>query len=146
MYTCMSKRSPPLVFRLSRFAKGEDDSDFKAMWAPGIIPVVVDKDGAEAIIAVGDEGDEPITMTWSVFQQLLSADFAIAEFSKMEAECLGVLGNRMILEVSRINTSDEVYMTAVSILTLTEDGLIAKTEAFSDPQVAFLADKAEAPS
>eukprot|EP00545_Synedropsis_sp_CCMP1620_P012898 CAMPEP_0119011978 /NCGR_PEP_ID=MMETSP1176-20130426/6002_1 /TAXON_ID=265551 /ORGANISM="Synedropsis recta cf, Strain CCMP1620" /LENGTH=150 /DNA_ID=CAMNT_0006964867 /DNA_START=74 /DNA_END=526 /DNA_ORIENTATION=+ len=129
---------------LTKFAKGEGEEDFKSMWVKDIIPFVIDKDGTEATIAIGEEGDEPITMTWSVFQELLAKEHSSADFSKTEAECLGVLGNRMILEVSRFNNNDEVYMNAVSILTLTEDGLIAKTEAFGDQEAESITDTAQA--
>jgi hypothetical protein len=122
---------------------GEGVEDFKALWVPGIVPFVINKDGEEAILAIGEEGDEPITMTWDVFGQLIRGDFESAEYAKTEAECLGILGNRMLLEVNRFNKQDEVYMNAVSVLTLNKEGLIERIEAFGDPQVDSVTDQAE---
>lgn len=117
--------------------------DFKALWAPGIVPFVIDKDGTEAILAIGEEGsEEPITLTWEVFQELIQKDMVAAEYAKTEAECLGVLGNRMLLEVNRYNKEDELYMNAVSLLTLDADGLVVQCEAFGDPQVESVTSQA----
>ena len=47
------------------------------------------------------------------------------------SNCLGVLGNRMILETGRMNTDGELYMMASSLVEFREDGKIIGLEAFN---------------
>ena len=125
-----------------RLFKGEGSDEFKAMWAPGTVYLIFDKEGVETAVGVADELGEGVTMTWDTYQQLAAADFQKASYVKTEAECLGILGKRMILEVNRFNEAGEIYMTAVTLLTLNEEGLLVTCEAFGDPQIESVTEHA----
>mmetsp|Transcript_38839 Transcript_38839/g.57755 ORF Transcript_38839/g.57755 Transcript_38839/m.57755 type:complete len:152 (-) Transcript_38839:82-537(-) len=131
---------------VTKLAKGEGMDDFKALCAPGIIPWVIPKGESTAVLTVGDEPstpEVPVTMTWSLFQESVQKDMVSANYAHSEAACMGVLGNRIILEIGRYNKDDELYMNAVSVLTVNPDGLIEKVESFGDPKMENTAGQAE---
>jgi len=85
-------------------------------------------------------------MNWQEFQETTNVDLKAQSYLKTESECLGVLGDRMIMEAGRINQAGEVYQESFALVTLNSDGKIIMLESFSDANVASLVGKAEAES
>ena len=77
-------------------------------------------------------------MTWQEFRDTSTQDLAAQNYLKTESECLGVLGDRMILETGRVNKDGEVYQEVFSLVTLNAKGKITMLEAFSDINAAAL--------
>lgn len=81
-------------------------------------------------------------MTFEEFQEVSKRDLLEQEYLRTESECLGILGDRMILEAARVNKAGEIYMETFSLVTCNKDGKIIMLEAFSDLRVASLLEKA----
>jgi ketosteroid isomerase-like protein len=114
-----------------------DLSAFKDLFVSEPVAVVLQNgEGAEAEFTIGD--GEEATLTWGEFHELTTKDLKEQSFLKSESQCLGVLGDRMIMEVGRFNKDGEVYAEAYSLLTFNEEGKIVAVEAFSDPVVGSL--------
>lgn len=97
--------------------------------------------GGEVHFTVGDQ--EGATLTWAEFHNTCQKDAKSQNYAKSVAECLGVLGDRFIMEVGRINQTGEVYMEAFSLVTLTPEGKISMLEAFSDVNASGLLQAAQ---
>ena len=128
---------------LTKAVMENDVTDFKNLFSKEPVLVVLQNaEGTEADFTIGDEG---ATMTWEEFQELTMADLKEQKFAKTESQCLGVLGDRLILETARFNQSGEVYSEAYALLTFNEDGKITAFDAFTNPQaeglMAAVADK-----
>jgi ketosteroid isomerase-like protein len=114
-----------------------DLSTFKELFVSEPVAVILQNgEGVEAEFTIGD--GEEATLTWGEFHELTTKDLKEQRFLKSEAQCLGVLGDRMIMEIGRFNKDGEVYAEAYSLLTLNEEGKIVAVEAFSDPEVESL--------
>ena len=114
-----------------------DLSTFKELFVSEPVAVVLQNgEGAEAEFTIGD--GEEATLTWGEFHELTTKDLKEQNFLKSESQCLGVLGDRLIMEVGRFNKDGEVYAEAYSLLTFNEEGKIVSVEAFSDPDVGSL--------
>jgi hypothetical protein len=102
--------------------------------------VLQNADGEEAEFAIGNkETSEHITLTWEEFHELTTKDLHEQNYMKSESQCLGVLGNRMILETARFNNDGIVYLESYSLITFnSSDGKIIAVEAFTDPNVDSL--------
>ena len=103
--------------------------------------VLQNAEGAEVHFTIGDQDDA--TMTWQEFQETSTQDLTAQNYLKTEGQCLGVLGDRMILETGRFNKDGEVYQEVFALVTLNEDGKITMLEAFSDVNGATLLASAE---
>ena len=103
--------------------------------------IVQNTEGAEVRFTIGKQ--EGATMTWQEFHDTLSQDLAAQNYIKTESECMGVLGDRMILKTGRVNKEGELYHEVFSLLTLNEEGKITMLEAFSDLKAANLMASAE---
>ena len=114
-----------------------DMTPFKELCVKGepVDMVLQGSDGVEIETSIGDSGAD---LTWEKFQELCSKDLEAQNFQKIEAQCLGVLGDRMILETGRFNKAGEVYMESYAIVTINSDGKVVMFEAFVDPQMASL--------
>ena len=122
--------------RTKAFIDG-DMTSFKSLFADKpIIVVLQNEEGSEAEFTIGD-GDEA-TLSWQDFHESTSKDLAAQNYLKSESSCLGVLGDRVLLEVCRYNKEGEVYLESYSLLTLDEDGKVSAIESFTDPQVGSL--------
>lgn len=122
---------------LTKAVKESDISAFRSLFAPGPIMVVLQNAmGEEMEFTVGDDGES--TLTWDEFHKTTTKDLTEQDYQKTEAQCLGVLGSRMILEVGRFNTSGEVYVETYSLLTLDEENKVTCFESFSDPNMGGL--------
>jgi len=98
--------------------------------------------GAEVHFTIGDQEDA--TMTWEEFQQTSTKDMAAQDYLSTTAECLGVLGDRFILETGRLNKAGEIYQEMFNLVTLNEEGKIIMLESFSDANAATLVGAASA--
>jgi hypothetical protein len=122
--------------------KEGDSSDFRALFTPGIVEVVLQGvNDKEACFTVADDNPEA-TLDWKTFIDQASAELQDQDYLKTESQCLGVLGPRCIMEQGRFNTKGEVYLEMVAVLTLNVDGLIVAYEAFSEPLLKALTDNA----
>jgi hypothetical protein len=92
--------------------------------------VLQNSEGQELHFTVGDQDDA--TLSWADFQTTVCKDLEEQKYSKSVSECLGVLGDRFIMEVGRINEDGDVYMEAFSLVTINSDGKIIMIEGFSD--------------
>jgi hypothetical protein len=97
-----------------------------------IYTVLQDAEGHEIETSIGTGGE----LSWETFQELSSKDLKEQNFLKIEAQCLGVLGDRMLLETGRFNEAGEVYLEAYSLLTIDGNGKVTMVEAFVDTQMA----------
>jgi hypothetical protein len=114
-----------------------DLSTFKDLFVSEPVAVVLQNgEGTEAEFTIGD--GEGATLTWGEFHELTTKDLKDQNFLKSESQCLGVLGDRLIMEVGRFNKDGEVYAEAYSLLTFNEGGKIVAVEAFSNPDVESL--------
>jgi hypothetical protein len=96
--------------------------------------------GEEAEFLLGSmEESENITLSWGEFHEATKKDLQEQNYMKSESQCLGVLGNRMILETGRFNNDGDVYLESYSLITFNlSDGKIVAVEAFTDPNVDSL--------
>ena len=97
--------------------------------------------GQEVHFTVGDQDDA--SLTWSEFHTASTKDAKEQDYAKSVAECLGVLGDRFIMEVGRINQAGDVYMEAFLLVTLTPEGKISMLEAFSEVNASGLLEAAQ---
>jgi hypothetical protein len=132
---------------LTRAVVEGDISDFRNLFATDepVMIVVQNSEGNEAVFTIVDnnndsvDGDEAaMSMTWEEFRQASAVDLEAQNYAKSEAQCLGVLGDRMILEVGRFNKDGFVYLEAYSLLTFDAEGKVTAVESFSDPQLSTL--------
>jgi hypothetical protein len=56
----------------------------------------------------------------------------VQQYDETTTNCLGVLGNRMILESGRINKSGELYLTATSVVEFNDEGKVVGFESFNE--------------
>jgi len=124
---------------LTKAVVGGDISDFKSLFVESepVTVVLQTAEGEEAVCSVGSDPEECL-MTWEDFVELSSKDLAEQDYTKTEAQCLGVLGDRMIMETGRFNSKGEVYLEAYALVTLNGDGKIIMMEAFTDVQAPTL--------
>ena len=117
---------------------GADLDDFQSLFVSDqpIVVVLQNAEGTESEFTIGD--GEDATMTWMDFHELTMADAKKQDFAKVECQCLGVLGDRMIMESGRFNAAGEVYLESYSLLTVNNEGKITAFEAFTDPQMSGL--------
>ena len=128
---------------VTKAGKEGDISDFKALFTPGVVEVVLQgSNGKEACFTIADDIPEA-TLDWTTFFDGVTAELKDQDYLKTETQCLGVLGPRCIMEQGRFNTQGEVYFETVSVLTLNPDGLIVAYEAFTDPMLKAMTDLAE---
>lgn len=144
---------------LTKAIVDKDVSEFRGLFADddaGVVVVLQDAEGSEAVFTIvdGKEGEEVETanpvlegrvagsLTWEEFREASAVDLEKQSYAKTEAVCLGVLGDRMMMEVGRFNTSGDVIVETYSLLTINADGKVTMVETFTDPQVASVVNKA----
>lgn len=131
---------------LTQAFANRDISTFQALFVSDrpIIVVLQDGTGREAEFTLSDNPDHNATMTWQDFLNASTQDLELQNYVKTEAQCLGVLGNRILLEVGRFNTSNTVYLESYMLVTIDDDdtmdsgensGKVVAVETFSDPRV-----------
>ena len=103
--------------------------------------VLQGQDGKVAEFMIG-VNPETCVMSWEDFQEHAFADLKSQDYKLTQSSMLGLLGNRMILETGRINSKDECYMVATSVIEFDDDGKIIGFEAFSDIGVDSLVEAA----
>lgn len=115
-----------------------DMTEFKALFiSDEAVGVVIQSDeGTEVVMTIGDI--EGAILSWEEFRESSMKDLEEQGYLKTESQCLGVLGDRMILESGRFNKAGEEYMSSYSLLTLNEEGKIMMFESFSDVQAPGL--------
>lgn len=59
-------------------------------------------------------------------------DLEAQGYEETTSNCLGILGNRLILETGRINKAGELYLTATSLVEFNDDGKVVGFEAFTE--------------
>eukprot|EP00339_Tiarina_fusa_P028120 CAMPEP_0117029426 /NCGR_PEP_ID=MMETSP0472-20121206/21311_1 /TAXON_ID=693140 ORGANISM="Tiarina fusus, Strain LIS" /NCGR_SAMPLE_ID=MMETSP0472 /ASSEMBLY_ACC=CAM_ASM_000603 /LENGTH=147 /DNA_ID=CAMNT_0004737193 /DNA_START=113 /DNA_END=556 /DNA_ORIENTATION=+ len=118
---------------LTKMMVDGDMSDFKDIFVQDepVYTVLQDAEGHEIETSIGTDGE----LSWDAFQELSSKDLASQNFDKIEAQCLGVLGDRMIMETGRFNKDGVVYLEAYSLLTIDGNGKVTMVEAFADSQL-----------
>ena len=123
---------------LTKAITEDDISAFKALFVSDKLVEVVlqNAEGEEVDTTIGDSGDA--SLTWEDFKKLSKQDLEAQNYLKTESQCLGVLGDRLILEAARFNKGGEIYLESYSILTLNEEGKVIMFEAFTDPAAAHL--------
>lgn len=102
--------------------------------------VLQNSEGEEAGFLIGSkETSENVTLSWEEFHEATIKDLQEQDYLKSESQCLGVLGNRLILETGRFNNNGDVYLESYSLITFNLlDGKIVAVEAFTDPNVDSL--------
>jgi hypothetical protein len=93
-------------------------------------------EGQEVHFTIGTQEDAD--MSWQEFHKTTTKDLKSQDFLKTESECLGVLGDRMMMQTGRLNKAGEVYMEAFLLLTLNDAGKITMLEAFSNVNASSL--------
>jgi len=121
---------------LTKAIKGDGIEELKNMFVSPVRVVLQSSDGDEVLFTIGD--DDNASMTWEEFHQITAKDLQEEDYEKTESDCLGVLGNRLIMEVARINTAGEVYLLAYNLVKFNDDGKITDFESFSDLKTATL--------
>jgi hypothetical protein len=121
---------------LTKAMKGEGTELLESLFASPVTVVLQDSQGEEVLFTIGS--DDNASMTWKEFQEATSMDLKLQDYAKTESECLGVLGNRLIMEVARINTAGEAYLVAYNLVELNEDGKIVEFESFTDLKATSL--------
>mmetsp|Transcript_43440 Transcript_43440/g.105283 ORF Transcript_43440/g.105283 Transcript_43440/m.105283 type:complete len:151 (+) Transcript_43440:99-551(+) len=116
--------------KMTSAGKGGPIEPLKALFSPVVYVVLQSSDGGEVEFTLGDEGET--TMTWDQFAESAFKDLEAQQYEETTSNCLGVLGNRLILETGRINKSGELYLTATSIVEFNDDGLIVGFESFNE--------------
>ena len=124
---------------LTKAMKGEGVEDLMSLFASPVEVVLQSSGGNEILLSIGN--DDNASMTWEEFQEAASKDLAAQDFARTESVCLGVLGNRFILEVARFNTAGEIYLVAYSLMEINSEGKIVAYESFSDVKAASLTGK-----
>ncbi|CAB9524942.1 expressed unknown protein [Seminavis robusta] len=120
---------------VTKAVKEGDISDFKALFAPYLVEVVIQGgDGNEACFTISDENKEA-TLDWKTFVDMATADLKEQDFLKTECQCIGLLGPRCIMEQGRFNNAKELYHENIAVLTFNDKGQIVAYEAFTDPGV-----------
>ena len=123
-----------------------DVSTFKSLFDTKLPVEVVlqNADGEEAEFTIGEkESFDNVTLSWEEFHELTTKDLQEQNYLKSESQCLGVLGNRMIMETGRFNNDGVVYMESYSLISFNlSDGKIIAVESFTDPHVNSLYDAA----
>lgn len=123
-----------------------DISGFRALFVDGPVLVVLQNalgEEAEFTIAddavVGEESDAPtVSMTWEDFRLLATKDLEEQDYAKTETQCLGTLGDRMIMESGRFNSKGEISLESYQLISFNSEGKITAVEMFSDPSTATL--------
>jgi hypothetical protein len=125
-----------------------DISGFRALFVDGPVLVVLQNaSGQEAEFTIADapaEGEETdasvaATMTWNDFRDMATKDLKDQDYAKTETQCLGTLGDRIIMESARFNTAGEVYLEAYQLISFDSlHGKITAVELFSDPAATTL--------
>jgi hypothetical protein len=123
---------------VTKIIKDKDMEPLLSLCAPSVAVVLQTSTGDEASFTIGGEG----AIDWSEFADLTSKDMEKEDYKQTESASMGVLGNRMILEVGRINSKDELYMNACMVLTLDKSGKITTLEAFADSVAPSVLDAA----
>jgi hypothetical protein len=121
---------------LTSAMKGESVDDLESLFASPVTVVLQDSNGEEVLFTIGT--DENASMTWKEFQQASQQELVQQDYQNTESECLGVLGNRALMEVARINTAGETYLVAYILVTFDETGKIVEFESFSNLQATSL--------
>lgn len=121
---------------LTKAMKGEGIDDLQSLFASSVFVTLQDGKGDEILFSIGS--DDNASMTWTEFQQTTAIDVVSQNYEKTESVCLGVLGNRLIMEVARVNTAGEVYLVAYNLVEFSEEGKIVEFESFSDLQTTSL--------
>ncbi|KAG7371318.1 hypothetical protein IV203_019888 [Nitzschia inconspicua] len=110
-------------------ANGGPLESLKSMFADVCYIVLQNSEGREVEFTLGDSVD--CTMTWDQFTKFAFADLESQNYDCTTSSCLGVLGNKMILETGRLNKDGELYMVATSLLEFDEDGNVMGFESFN---------------
>jgi uncharacterized protein YuzE len=114
-------------------ATGGPLDPLKGMFADVCYIVLQNGEGEEVEFTLGDSAD--CTMTWDQFTEVAFKDLEAQQYDCTTSNCLGVLGNRMILETGRLNKDGELYMTATSLLEFDDEGKVIGFESFNDVDV-----------
>jgi uncharacterized protein YuzE len=126
-------------------ANGGPLDPFKDMFGDVCFVVLQSSDGKEVEFTLGDSSD--CTMSWDQFTDAAFKDMEEQGYASTTTNCLGVLGNRMILETGRLNKDGELYTTAVSLLEFNDEGKVIGFESFNavdiDGAIEAVAEKAE---
>ena len=133
-----------------------DISGFRSLFVDGPVLVVLQNAaGEEAEFTIADapaagEGDDAaaagVTMTWDEFKDTAIKDLTEQDYDKTETQCLGTLGDRMIMETGRFNKSGQVYLETYQLISFNGDGKITAVELFSDPATTTLFEAASSTS
>ncbi|GKY95666.1 hypothetical protein MPSEU_000527600 [Mayamaea pseudoterrestris] len=127
-----------------------DISGFRALFIDEPVLVVLQNAvGEEAEFTIADaapegEIDPVVTMTWDDFRDMALKDLKDQDYSKTETQCLGTLGNRMIMESGRFDTSGNVYLETYQLISFDDQGKITAVEIFADPAATSLFEAATA--
>jgi hypothetical protein len=125
---------------ITKMGKDKDVESLKALCEATVELVLQTSDGSTAAFTIGDGA----SVEWQDFAGLSGKDLEAEDYKETEAASMGILGNRMILETGRINQKEELYMNAVSIITISANGKVAKLESFADSLVPSVLDAAMA--
>jgi uncharacterized protein YuzE len=109
-------------------ANGGPLDPLKDMFSDVCYIVLQSADGKEVEFTLGDSSD--CTMGWDQFTDAAFKDLEEQRYDCTTSNCLGVLGNRMILETGRLNKDGELYTTAVSLLEFNDEGKVIGFESF----------------
>jgi hypothetical protein len=115
---------------MTEAAKGGDLEPFKSLFAESVYVILQSSEGGELEFSIGSD-PELATMTWEEFAANAFKDLEAQKYDKTISECLGVLGNRMILETGRLNTDGDLYLTATSLVEFNSDGKVIGFESFN---------------
>lgn len=121
---------------LTKAMKGDGIEELKSMFSSPVHVVLQNSEGDEMVFTIGDEDNA--SMTWLEFQQVSSQDLSQQDYLQTESECLGVLGNRLILEIARLNQAGEAYLAAYALVEFNDEGKITDFESFSDLKTTTL--------
>lgn len=91
--------------------------------------ILQNADGQEVEFTLGDTSD--CTMSWDQFTDAAFKDLEAQGYASTTSNCLGVLGNRMILETGRLNKDGELYTTATALLEFNGEGKVIGFESFN---------------
>lgn len=111
-------------------AKGGDLGPFKALFADQVYVILQNSEGDEVEFSIGVDPDVA-SMTWEQFAETAFNNLEEQKYECTKSACLGVLGNRMILETGRINTDGELYLSATSLVEFNSDGKVIGFESFN---------------
>lgn len=115
---------------MTEAAKGGSLEPFKSLFAETVYVILQSSEGTEVEFSIGTDSDLA-TMTWEDFASTAFQNLEEQKYDKTISECLGVLGNRMILETGRLNTDGELYLTATSLVEFNSDGKVIGFESFN---------------